>query len=89
MDCGDTPFQGRVGLLAVTIGYCCKFDTFVRGVDVVIGGDGGVVVGVVDFAGFAGVTGIVDSGVFIVGLDGVGLVDVGAGGVGVVRFVGV
>ena len=55
--------------------------------DVVIGGDGGVVgcvcfvVGVViavnDFAGFAGVTSIVSSDVLVVGLDGVGLVGVG------------
>ena len=68
----------------------CKFVTVVRGVGVVIGGDDGVVVGVVgcvcflngvgvvvgvaDFAGFTGVTGMVDSGVSVVGLDDFGLV---------------
>ena len=81
---------------AVAIGYWCKFDT-------VVGGDGGILVGVVagvgfvvgvgvvlgvaDFVGFAGVgvTGIVDSEVFFVGLNGVGvsLVGLSASGVGV------
>ena len=74
---------------AVAIVYWCKFDT-VRGVGVVIGGDGGVlvgvvagVIGVIDFVGFAcvGVTGIV--GVFFVGLDGIGLDGVGLVGVDV------
>ena len=81
---------------AVAIGHWCKFDT-------VVGGDGGILVGVVDgvgfvvgvgivlgvadFVGFAGVgvTGIVDSEVFFVGLNGVGvsLVGLSASGVGV------
>ena len=47
-----------------------------------------VFVGVADFAGFAGVTGIADSGIFVVGLDGVGLVGVGLVGFGVVCVVG-
>ena len=90
-----------------------EFRTVVRGDGVVIGGDGSVFVGVVgcvcivdgvgvvvtftDFADFPGVT--VESGVFIVGLDGVGLdclslvgfgaVGVGVGAVGVVGVVSV
>ena len=97
--------------------FCCiskllPFDTVVRGVSVDVGGDAGVVVGVgvvisvADFVGFArfggvGVTGIVDSGVFVFGLDGVGLIYIGVslfcfdasgsgvGGVGDVSVVGV
>ena len=85
-----------------------EFRTVVRGDGVVIGGDGSVFVGVVgcvcivdgvgvvvtftDFADFPGVT--VESGVFIVGLDGVrldgvSLVGFGAVGVGSVGAVGV
>ena len=64
----------------------CKFVTVVRRIGVVIGSvvvfgciyfvDGviRVVVGVADFAGFTGVTGLVDSGVSVVGLDDFGLV---------------
>ena len=44
----------------------------------------GVVVAVADFAGFAVVTGIVSSGVFIFGLDGDGLDGVGLVGVSLV-----
>ena len=85
----------------------CEFAIVVRGVGVVIGCDDCVVVGVVgcvcivdgvgvvvaftDFADFADVTVIVESGVFIVGLDGVGLSLLGfsAVGVGVVGVVSV
>ena len=90
----------------VANGYQCKSSTVVRGVGVIVGGDGddvisvvagvgfvhcvcfvavvGFVIGVADFAGFAGVgeTGIVDSGVFFVGLDAVGFVGVGVSLVG-------
>ena len=47
----------------------------------------GVVLGVAEFAG-VGVTGIDVSGVFVVGLDGVDLVDVGAVGFSVGLYVG-
>ena len=74
-------------------GYQCKFSTVVRGVGVIVGGDGDDVIGVAAGVGFvpcvcfvAGVgvvIGVADfAGVFFVGLDGVGLVGVGVSLVG-------
>ena len=84
MECGDTVSQERVGLYAVML--------YVVIGGVVVVGCVRVIFGVADFAGFAGATGIVDSGVLVVGLVGVSLDGFGAGcvgGVGVVSLVGI
>ena len=79
MECGDTVSQERVGLYAVML--------YVVIGGVVVFGCVRVIFDVADFAGFTGATGIVDSGVLVVGLVGVSLDDFGAGCVGGVRVV--